>query len=292
MSELSRHSRAMLLNVLWHHQGGSSAIGQAIRTMLGVGEHARLDDEQVAEAKWIDGLLSAAASTPAQAVSVPDVTEDQIVALVAGPYFYHHKMNHADIRAAEAFDRCRELTIQNIGTYFATRRAMLAAAPSPPPTSLADPIKVLADGTRCAPGDTRTDHVAVLLPAAGIMLHPVSLGTSDGDPLQNHAACEAACRDLRVLGHSDWRLASREDWNHILDLTRHDPAVDPNLYPGIKPHWHWTSTAAAWSASSAWGVGADGGNVCDFHRDGGGFALAVRRVGQANNKGARDDHER
>ena len=42
MSELSRHSRAMLLNVLWHHQGGSSAIGQAIRTMLGVGEHARL----------------------------------------------------------------------------------------------------------------------------------------------------------------------------------------------------------------------------------------------------------
>ncbi|MGN6520853.1 MAG: Lcl domain-containing protein [Dokdonella sp.] len=158
----------------------------------------------------------------------------------------------------------------------ATLDALIAA-----PTSIADPIKVLADGTHCAPGDTRTDHVAVLLPAAGIMVHPVSLGAGGDDPLQNHAACEGACRDLRVLGHSDWQLASREDWNHILDLTRHDPAVDPNLYPGIKPRWHWTSTAAAWSASSAWFVLAGGGGVDYGPRDSDvGFALAVRRVGQ------------
>ena len=55
---LSRHSRAMLLNVLWHHQGGSSRVGQPIRTALGIEQYARLSDEEIAEAKWIDGLLS------------------------------------------------------------------------------------------------------------------------------------------------------------------------------------------------------------------------------------------
>lgn len=56
--DMSRHSRAMLLNVLWHHQGGSSPVGQTLRTLLGIGQHDHLTDEQVAEAKWIDGLLA------------------------------------------------------------------------------------------------------------------------------------------------------------------------------------------------------------------------------------------
>lgn len=62
---LSRHSRAMLLNVLWHHQGGSSAVGQSLRTILGVGRNDHLDAEQVSEAKWIDGLLANAVAPPA-----------------------------------------------------------------------------------------------------------------------------------------------------------------------------------------------------------------------------------
>ena len=44
---LSRHSRAMLLNVLWHHQGGSSRVGQPIRTALGIEQYARLSDEEI-----------------------------------------------------------------------------------------------------------------------------------------------------------------------------------------------------------------------------------------------------
>lgn len=55
---LSRHSRAMLLNVLWHHQGGSSPVGHPIRKILGIEPHARLTDEELSEAKWIDELLS------------------------------------------------------------------------------------------------------------------------------------------------------------------------------------------------------------------------------------------
>lgn len=75
--DLSRHSRAMLLNVLWHHQGGSSAVGQPIRALLGIGEHDQLTDEQVAEAKWIDALLaSSAAGEQAEAVAWREIRPD------------------------------------------------------------------------------------------------------------------------------------------------------------------------------------------------------------------------
>lgn len=49
--EFSDSARAALLWVLWHHQGGSSPIGQPIRFALGIGQHERLSDWQVAEAK-------------------------------------------------------------------------------------------------------------------------------------------------------------------------------------------------------------------------------------------------
>lgn len=149
------------------------------------------------------------------------------------------------------------------------------------------PLKILADGTFLKPGDQRTDHAGVLLPAAGIIVHPHSLGLPNGNPLKNHDACVAACRDLRVLGFDDWELARREDWNHVLDLTRCDPAVDKNLFPGIKPRWHWTATECAWGdrdasgrSPCAWGVLASLGFVYGYHRGYDGFALAVRRVGQ------------
>lgn len=55
---MSRHSHAMLLNILWHHQGASSNVGQPIRQMLGIGQYDRMTDEQVAAARWIDSLLA------------------------------------------------------------------------------------------------------------------------------------------------------------------------------------------------------------------------------------------
>lgn len=44
-------AEAALLWALYHHQGGSSDIGQPIRKLLGIGQHDRLTDEQIAEAK-------------------------------------------------------------------------------------------------------------------------------------------------------------------------------------------------------------------------------------------------
>lgn len=52
--------RGLLLWTLYHHQGGSSDIGQPIRRALGIGQHDRLTDEQIAAGK-------SAAAMPANA---------------------------------------------------------------------------------------------------------------------------------------------------------------------------------------------------------------------------------
>lgn len=44
-----------LLWTLYHHQGGSSHIGQPIRKLLGIGQHDRLTNEQIAQAKAFGG---------------------------------------------------------------------------------------------------------------------------------------------------------------------------------------------------------------------------------------------
>lgn len=85
-------------------------------------------------------LLHVLAQEPAeaQAQGGGEALEAELIALVAGPYHYHHKMDEHAEREGKAFDRCRELTIQNIRTWCATRRAMLAAQPPSAPVGVED----------------------------------------------------------------------------------------------------------------------------------------------------------
>ncbi|WP_414486313.1 DUF1566 domain-containing protein [Stenotrophomonas maltophilia] len=139
--------------------------------------------------------------------------------------------------------------------------------------------KLFADGTSAAGSDPRTDHVAVIDHSTGLMWAVKSIGDSDGDPM-SHADCEKACSGLRLLGHDDWRLPTRAELSALVDESRHEPAIDTALFPGVLPRWHWTSTAAAWSSASAWFVLFGGGHVGSDPRYSYGFALAVRRAGQ------------
>ncbi|WP_432593467.1 DUF1566 domain-containing protein [Stenotrophomonas maltophilia] len=139
--------------------------------------------------------------------------------------------------------------------------------------------KLFGDGTSASGSDPRTDHVAIIDHATGLMWAVKSIGDSDGDPM-NQADCEKACSELRLLGHDDWRLPTRAELSALVDDTRHEPAIDTALFPGVLPRWHWTSTAAAWSSASAWYVDFSYGGVYDYHRHDDGFALAVRRAGQ------------
>jgi hypothetical protein len=49
--EFTDTARSALLWVLWHHQGGSSKVGQPLRFALGMGAHDRLSERQVEEAR-------------------------------------------------------------------------------------------------------------------------------------------------------------------------------------------------------------------------------------------------
>ncbi|HHA2721760.1 TPA: DUF1566 domain-containing protein [Stenotrophomonas maltophilia] len=139
--------------------------------------------------------------------------------------------------------------------------------------------KLFADGTSAAGSDPRTDHVAVIDHATGLMWAVKSIGDSDGDPM-SQVDCEKACRELRLLGYDDWGMPTRGELAALVEDTRHEPAIDTSLFPGVLPRWHWTSTPAAWSSASAWFVSFGNGFVGSLLRDSYGFALAVRRAGQ------------
>jgi hypothetical protein len=49
--EFTDTARGAIAWVLWHHQGGSSAIGQPLRYALGMGAHDELGEARIAEAK-------------------------------------------------------------------------------------------------------------------------------------------------------------------------------------------------------------------------------------------------
>ena len=141
--------------------------------------------------------------------------------------------------------------------------------------------RIAADGTHLPASDTTTPHVAVIDHTTGLMWSVDSLGNpEDADEGLPHAECEKRARDRRLLNFNDWRLPTRTELAGLVDDTCHAPAIDTALFPGVKPRWHWTSTPAAWSSSDAWSVYFDLGDVDSNRRDGGGFALAVRRVGQ------------
>lgn len=57
----SEDVRDALLFCLWHHQGGSSKIGQPIRAALGIRPHEPLNAEQLDRAKRVQSALSAIA---------------------------------------------------------------------------------------------------------------------------------------------------------------------------------------------------------------------------------------
>lgn len=94
-----------------------------------------------------------------------------------------------------------------------------------------------------------------------------------------HKKAMAACEAVSIAG-GGWRAPTREELLSIVDITRFDPAVDPEAFPFVKSRWYWSSDASAWSASDAWLVYFYYGGVYDYRRGYDGFALACRPAGQ------------
>lgn len=80
--EFTDTARAALLWVLWHHQGGSSPIGQPLRFALGMDAHSSLNEWQIADAKrWAALTKSTTAEFRCAAPVAQPLTDEQIRAI-------------------------------------------------------------------------------------------------------------------------------------------------------------------------------------------------------------------
>ncbi|WFC43220.1 DUF1566 domain-containing protein [Pseudoxanthomonas sp. SE1] len=135
-------------------------------------------------------------------------------------------------------------------------------------------IKLAADGQEL-PADA-TDWVAVKLPEHGLIFTATQINEEEAD--QESLQAQAVALDL--LGATDWDLPTIDELQLLVDRERYNPAIDTVFFRDIQNDWYWSKTPAAWSSASAWSVSFSLGGVNAYLRSNGGFALAVRRVGQ------------
>jgi hypothetical protein len=84
-----------------------------------------------------------------------------------------------------------------------------------------------------------------------------------------------ACSDFRCAGFTDWRLPTIAELETLRDLSRFDPAADPEL--GLKPNFYWSSTPLASSPGDcAWLVDFGYGDVDCNYQNHTAFVRAVR----------------
>jgi hypothetical protein len=144
-----------------------------------------------------------------------------------------------------------------------------AAADAQVDTDLPRFVKVSAEGK--AMPDDASDHACVWDRQNGLLWSHTL-----GDDRMTHAAAEKACADFDLVGLAGWRLPSRMELESILDLTRHDPAIDTSFFPDTKAAYYWSGCRLAAGPDCAWVVDFDRGGVSDGHRDGGARVRAVR----------------
>lgn len=102
-AEFTDTARAALLWVLYHHQGGSSKVGQPIRYALGMGAHERLNDHQLREAKrWGELEEKAAAQQPQERKPLP---KTQLANLWVKTYVRHYVDGPVFYQVARAVER-------------------------------------------------------------------------------------------------------------------------------------------------------------------------------------------
>ena len=112
------------------------------------------------------------------------------------------------------------------------------------------------------------DHSVVTDTQTGLVWTKTTIATG--------ATHEEAEQAVAALGEG-WRLPTAEELSTLIDRTRHEPAIDTDVFPDTKCDWYWTSTPCAWNPDAAvWVVGFYLGGVGDSPRSLGGCVRAVR----------------
>ena len=80
----------------------------------------------------------------------------------------------------------------------------------------------------------------------------------------NYAGAENFVAELNKEQYPDWRISTREELESILDLTKHDPAIDPIFK--CESAGYWSSTPYAGYTDYAWVVNFYYGLVYNINR--------------------------
>ena len=100
-------------------------------------------------------------------------------------------------------------------------------------------IKIGANGEHL-PVDSM-EHVAVLLPAFGLMFTRSVINETEKPQL----ALESDCRAVQCAGFDDFDMPDIDELSLIVDRSRSAPALDPNFFTEIPIDWLWAKTDCA-----------------------------------------------
>lgn len=86
------------------------------------------------------------------------------------------------------------------------------------------------------------------------------------------------CERLRLGGYDDWRLPNYKELTSILDLSRMEPCVDQEYFPGTRSDFYWTSSSFAYQTSQAWYVYFNLGYVNHINKNNYFYVRPVRDI--------------
>jgi Protein of unknown function (DUF1566) len=86
------------------------------------------------------------------------------------------------------------------------------------------------------------------------------------------------CDRLRLGGYDDWRLPNYKELTSILDLSRMEPCVDQEYFPGTRADFYWTSSTFIYLTSQAWYVYFNLGYVNHINKNNYFYVRPVRGI--------------
>jgi len=92
--------------------------------------------------------------------------------------------------------------------------------------------------------------------------------------LERKLTWEEAKKECEKLG---CRLPTRKELESLLDLSKHSPAIDAEIFPDTKTDdYYWTGDTCAWGSGFAWVVGVGSGSVGSFDKGSSNYVRPVR----------------
>ncbi|MEW6380808.1 MAG: DUF1566 domain-containing protein [bacterium] len=88
------------------------------------------------------------------------------------------------------------------------------------------------------------------------------------------------CEGLTLGGYSDWRLPNINELQFLVDYSRYNPAINPELFPTTQASGYWSSTVNHCSPDNAWYVGFDYGWISYGSRGAGKYNVRAVRSGR------------